>query len=346
MSKVNVTYFGSKTSGFSGTTATMETLEPLLSEFVQIKTYSHVSNKFIRIAHMTYGYFRHGLNSKAIIIDVYSTSAFYYAEWMSTLARLMGNKIILLVLHGGGLPSLYKKNSTRVRKLFNRANHIIAPSYYLKDYFEKNGFTLNLIPNSIELQDYPFLKRTSVRPKLLALRGFKKTYNPLMTLQATAILVAQGVEVELLMLGNEDEDCYPEVLDFVSSNGLENYVKIKPKQPKKVWIELSKEYDIMVSNPVVDNTPVSIIEGMALGMCVITTAVGGVPFIFEDEKNSLFVSNDNAKEMAKKISQLIENNALALDLSRNGRLFAEQYDWGQIQHLWKNVLMSKDNKYV
>ena len=99
----------------------------------------------------------------------------------------------------------------------------------------------------------------------------------------------------------------------------------------------------MVSNPIIDNSPVSIIEGMALGMCVITTAVGGVPFIFEDEKNALFVENNDAKGLADKISLLLNSKEMEQDLSKNGREVAEKYDWGQVQELWKSVLINKED---
>lgn len=336
-----VTYFGNKTSGFSGTTATMETLEPLLGAFCELHTFSHVSNKFLRLLHMTYGYFKHGLSSKAVIIDVYSTSAFYYAIWLSRLARFFGNKKIILVLHGGNLPNLYVANSARVTALFNRATHIIAPSHYLKIFFEEQGFKLTLIPNIIQLEQYPFKERSVARPKILALRGFKPTYNPLMTLRAVRTLLQNGIAVEVLLLGNEDEECYQQVMHFISENRMEKSVTIMPKQDKSTWIEMSKAYDIMISNPVIDNTPVSIIEGMALGMCVVTTNVGGVPFICEDGNNAVFVKNNDNEGLADCIAMLLKDGSFAATLSKNGRLMAVQYDWAQVKQQWKRILINQ-----
>ncbi|MEH6514607.1 MAG: glycosyltransferase family 4 protein [Maribacter arcticus] len=339
--KKSVTYFGNKTSGFSGTTATMETLEPLLGEFCQIRSFSHISNKLVRLLHMTYGFFRYGVHGDAIIVDVYSTSAFYYALWISSLAKIFGPRELILVLHGGNLPNLYTFNTKRVTTLFNRATCIIAPSHYLKNFFEEQGFKLTLIPNIIQLEQYPFKERSVARPKILALRGFKLTYNPLMTLRAVRTLLQNGVAVEVLLLGNEDEEGYQQVMHFISENRMEKSVTVMPKQDKSTWIEMSKAYDIMISNPVIDNTPVSIIEGMALGMCVVTTNVGGVPFICEDGKNAVFIENNDDEGLADCIAMLLKDRSLAATLSTNGRLMAAQYDWAQVKQEWKRILINQ-----
>ena len=100
------------------------------------------------------------------------------------------------------------------------------------------------------------------------------------------------------MLGNPDESLYDEVIDYISANKLENNIVIKNKLPIKQWVKLSKDYDIMVSNPNIDNMPVSLIEGMALGMCLISTNVGGVPYLVDD-KNCVLIEKNNAKQLSK-----------------------------------------------
>ena len=47
---------------------------------------------------------------------------------------------------------------------------------------------------------------------------------------------------------------------------------------KAEWIELSKDYDVFINTTNVDNMPVSVIEAMALGMPIVSTNVGGIPF--------------------------------------------------------------------
>lgn len=317
----------------------METLEPLLGEFCDMKTASGKENQMLRLTEMIYNFFRYGIKSDKIIIDVYSTLAFQFALILGMVSHIFG-KHYILYLRGGNLPYRYKKNPRIVAWLFGRAHHIIAPSHYLAAFFRDKGFNVQIIPNIIELKEYPYYERKHIRPRLLSLRGFGKPYNPLMTLSAINQLKNKYTDIKLLMLGNEDEHFCKDVLQFIQDNKLQPFVEIRPKMPKKDWITLSRDYDILVSNPVIDNTPVSLIEGMALGMCVVSTNVGGVPYLVTDKECGLVASNDH-EALADKIAEILTNPEYANQLSMNGRKKAEEFDWGHVKPLWEEVLLKK-----
>lgn len=316
----------------------METLEPLFSEFVEIKSYSSKKGKASKLLDMVFHFFTEGLSSNKVIIDVYSTSAFYFA-WILGFLSFLFNKKYILFLHGGNLPNRYKSNPKLTNFLFKNAYKIVAPSHYLKSFFEKYNFDVQYIPNIIELADYQFKERKNIKPKLLALRGFGKPYNPIMTLKAVNELQNKIPEIELLMLGNPDEYYYNQVIDYINKYKLESSVTVLNKMPKQDWIELSEEYDIMISNPVIDNTPVSIIEGMALGMCVISTKVGGVPFLV-DENEVVLVESNNEKQLVNVVRKLLDDDKLVNNLSLNSRKKAQNFTWEKIESQWKNILIS------
>lgn len=316
--------------------AAMETLEPLLAEVCIIKTASGRKNQLLRLLEMIVYFFRYGLFSDRIIIDVYSSFALNYAFIMGSFSYVFKKKFIL-VLRGGSLPDKYLRSKKRINFLFSKAHYIIAPSLYLAEFFRKQGFHVEIIPNIIPLEDYPFQERSQIRPRILALRGFGKPYNPLMTLQAVNLIKDQVKDLKVMMLGNPEEPHYSEVMDYIWENKLDSIVEVKSKMPKKEWIALSEDYDIMVSNPVIDNTPVSLIEGMALGMCVISTKVGGVPYLVS-EKECKLIASDDAEGLAKAILEVIHRPDLAKQLSNNGRMKAEEFDWGIVRHKWKALL--------
>lgn len=314
----------------------MESLEPLLAELSDIKTASGKKNQLLRFFDIIVHFFRDGLSSDKIIIDVYSTAAFQFAFILGMLSHLF-RKPFILFLRGGNLPYRFEQSPIKVKWLFSRAQHIIAPSHYLAEFFRKQGFQVEIIPNIIPLEEYLFQERKQIRPRILALRGFGKPYNPLMTLKAVNLIKDQVKELKVLMLGNPEEPHYQEVMEYIRDNQLCSIVELKSKMPKKEWITLSKDYDIMVSNPVIDNTPVSLIEGMALGMCVISTKVGGVPYLVS-EKECMLIESDDAEGLAEAILEVIQNPGLAHQLSNNGRKKAEEFDWKQVKPLWERVL--------
>lgn len=333
---VKILYLGNKLSEFKTMSSAMETLKPLLREFSEIKSASGKKNQFLRLVDMLYHFFRYGLSSDKILIDVYSTVAFQFAFILGFLSHIFG-KSYILVLRGGNLPNRFKENPQIVKFLFTHAYHIIAPSQYLAEFFNKQGFQVQVIPNIIPFHEYPYKERIAIRPRILALRGFGKPYNPLMTLKAIHLLKDQVQDLKVLMLGNPEEPHFPEVMNFIHGHGLEGIVEVRPKMPKKDWIAISKEYDIMVSNPVIDNTPVSLIEGMALGMCVVSTKVGGVPFLVS-EKECALVDSDDAAGLSQAILNILQDDEYAQQLSRNGKDRSESFDWENVRPLWENLL--------
>ncbi len=63
--------------------------------------------------------------------------------------------------------------------------------------------------------------------------------------------------------------------------------------------------------------PLSILEAMAAGSTVLTTAVGGIPEVVIDRENGFLVSPGNPKELAERIYELIENPSLRKIISVN-----------------------------
>lgn len=96
--------------------------------------------------------------------------------------------------------------------------------------------------------------------------------------------------------------------------------------------------DIFLNTTNVDNTPVSVIEAMACGLCVVSTNTGGLPYLLDDEQDSLLVQPDDSAAMAAAVRRILTEPGLAERLSRNARAKAEQYDWSVILPRWEQLL--------
>jgi glycosyltransferase involved in cell wall biosynthesis len=334
---VKVLYLGNKFFEYRKVNSVLETLEPLLKDICILKTASKKSNQILRAIDLIFHFFRYGLYSDKIIIDVYSTLAFQFAFVLGVFSYSF-RKPYILFLHGGNLPYRYYKSPFKLKWLLNHATQIIAPSQYLAEFFKNEGFNVQVIPNFIALKEYNFIERKKIRPNILSIRGFGKPYNPLMTLKAFHLLKGRLPDLKLLMLGNEDEYYFEDVKNYINDNQLNEVVEVRSKMKKEHWITLSQDYDIMISNPIIDNTPVSILEGMALGLCVISTRVGGVSFIASDNECSMVESNDFIA-LSDSILKILDNPIYANQLSLNGRKKAEEFNWDNIKPLWENLLL-------
>jgi glycosyltransferase involved in cell wall biosynthesis len=317
-----------------------ETTMVLLSKKLQSLGYniiqkSSYSNKIFRILDIVWGIIKHK-NAKYIVIDTYSTQAFWFAYFSGVLAKFFKIKYIP-ILHGGNLPSRFQKNPNRVSGFFNNAHAIVCPSNYLYQFFKKNGFKkLYLIPNIIDLPNYVFKKRENFQPNILWVRAFANIYNPTLAIKIFAEIKKKYPNASLTMVGPKKDSSLDDCLAL--ANSLQLSVNFTGKLSKANWIILAEKHDIFINTTNVDNTPVSILEAMALGLPVISTNVGGIPFIIENDKNGILVAPNNEAIFVEKIISIIENKSQGIQLSENAHTFVQQYSWENIQHQWMQIL--------
>jgi len=271
-----------------------------------------------------------------ILIDTYSTSNFWYAFLVSQLARLLKIKYIPM-LRGGDLPGRLAKNPGLCNRVFNHAYKNIAPSGYLFEHFQKQGIqNMVYIPNTLNIPNYTFKKREIEQPKLLWVRAFAAIYNPFMAVEVFREIKKEFPEVSLCMVGPEKDGMLAKTKELALKYQLD--VKFTGKLTKADWIQLSENYDIFINTTHFDNMPVSVMEAMALGLPVVSTNVGGIPFLLEDKKTALLVDDGSADGMIEAIKKIIENKNLAGDLAQNARKKAESFDWQQVKQLWNKIL--------
>lgn len=271
------------------------------------------------------------------MIDTYSTLNFYYALTLSQLARLFHISYIP-ILHGGGLPKRLEKTPKLCRFIFQHAYINVAPSGYLHAAFIDKGYKCILIPNFLHLSNYPYKSITECQPKLLWVRSFDSTYNPQMALRVLAALSQTVPNTNLCMIGPDKDGSLEACKQLAIRLNLDNQVTFTGLLSKKRWINLSKNYDIFINTTNFDNTPVSVIEAMALGFPIVTTNVGGIPFLLEDGKEALLVEPDDAEAMAEAITRLLKEPELAKKLSQNARKKAALFDWEVVKQQWISLL--------
>ncbi len=335
MKEKNIIYIGNKLA--NKTVTTIDTLSGLLiEEGYMVKSYSSCNNKIFRFVDMLLAIIKNKNWADLVLIDTYSTQNFYYAVFVAKLCRTFHIPYIP-ILHGGNLPNRLTKSPRLSKKLFKNAKINVAPSHYLLEAFKNSGFNnLAYIPNTIEIKKYPFLQREKIKAKLLWVRSFASIYNPVLALDIVEELLNQGFDASLCMVGPEKDGSLEKCKAIAQQKKLP--VTFTGKVSKKEWIHLSKEYDIFINTTNFDNTPVSVIEAMALGLPVVSTNVGGLPFLITNNKTGILVPPNNAGVFVKAIKDLLANPKKAIQVSKNARLEVEKFDWEQVKQKWFKIL--------
>lgn len=334
---MKILYLGNQLYKHGFNKTTIETLSVQMAELgFEIVCASDKKSFFWRILDMVLSVIRYRNQVSYILMDTYSTKAFWYAFLCSQLARLFKIKYIP-ILHGGNLPYRLENNPKLCQMVFANAYKNVAPSGYLKQAFEKVGYTnLISIPNAIPIHEYEFKKRTTFSPKLLWVRAFATIYNPEMAVAVLYEVLKTYPHATLTMVGPDKDGSMATTKAYAESKGLQ--INFTGKLAKEEWWQLASEHDIFINTTHFDNTPVSVMEAMALGLPVVSTNVGGIPFLLTDKENALLVQDNDVEAMTKSILDLISQPERSFEMTQNARRFIAQMDWEVIKQKWKALL--------
>jgi glycosyltransferase involved in cell wall biosynthesis len=273
-------------------------------------------------------------------VDVFSGPAFFWAEavcWTLRKAR----KPYVLTLHGGNLPAFAERWPRRVRQLLGSAAAVTTPSPYLLHQMRSYGEDLRLVPNPVDLQAFRFRLRQHPEPRLIWVRAFHRIYNPMLALRVLASLAREFPNIRLTMIGPDKGDgSLQATQELARKLGVAQNIEwpgavLREKIPE--WLD---QADIFLNTTNADNTPVSVLEAMASGLCIVSTNVGGIPYLLEAEREALLAPAGDEQAMSAAVRRVLTEPGLAEALSRQARQKAEQFDWAAILSKWAPLLQS------
>lgn len=123
--------------------------------------------------------------------------------------------------------------------------------------------------------------------------------------------------VRFIIAGNGDLD---QVSQLVKERGLSRFVVfigwIGPKE-KAEWLLKARIFLLPSYN---EGLPMSILEAMSYGLPVISTTVGGIPELVQNDENGYLYQPGDIAGMSEGVLKLLKNEAQALTINHNNRL--------------------------
>lgn len=297
-------------------------------------------NKVFRLLDMLTTIYQKRNTYAAAQIDVFSGQAFTWAYLSGGVLQSL-KKPFILTLRGGNLPKYTETHSKRVKKLLSNAEAVTSPSNYLIQQMSQYRSDIQLIPNGIELEKYPSTIREQPQPRLIWLRAFHEIYHPEMAIEVLEQLLDEFPQIKLTMTGPDKKDgSLQKTQALVGQFNLQDHVSFPGATSKSDVPARLNEGDIFLNTTNFDNTPISVMEAMACGLCIVSTNVGGLPYLLEDGIDALLVPPNDPDAMAAAVKRILTEPGLAGRLSTNARKKAEQFDWSKILPQWEKLIMS------
>jgi L-malate glycosyltransferase len=107
-------------------------------------------------------------------------------------------------------------------------------------------------------------------------------------------------------------------------------VRFRGRLDPDAMADLYRQATVVLNPSLTDNMPNSVLEAMASGVPVVSTDVGGVPFLLEHEATGLLVPPGQPEQMAQAVLRLLDNQAVRERLVANGLREVQRYTWNQV----------------
>jgi L-malate glycosyltransferase len=310
-----------------------ETLARLFGrEGYDVRLTSHFPNRALRAGDTVRSILRWSRDIDLFILMVFSGRAFVLADLSSYVANSTRTPLVLF-LRGGNLPQFSQRHPKWVHRVLHRGDAVIAPSDYLKDAFVELELDVGVIPNVIALESYQYKRRDQLRPNILWMRTFGDVYQPQLALEVLALLRSRRPDVTMTMAG-QDRGLFNDMQQLAIRRHLQDHVRFAGFLDASGKEQVFESHDIFLNTNLVDNVPVTLLEAAACGLPIVSTRVGGIPYLLRDEQTALLAGERDAVRLADCVERLLVDAKLAAALSQAGRRLAESCGWNSVKPSW------------
>jgi L-malate glycosyltransferase len=292
-------------------------------------------NRYVRFADITSALVRHGHDIDIMMLQVFSGPSFVVEDVASWLGKRFGHRIIM-TLRGGAMPEFMARFPKWTKRVLSRADAIIAPSEFLAQAIIPYGFRAEVISNVIDLPAYTYRHRSTIEPRLFWMRSFHEIYNPQMAIRVLTRVRSVIPQARLTMAGS-DKGIEKDVRQLADRLGLNGSVRFCGFLDMSKKLQEGAAADIYINTNRIDNMPVGVVEACAMGLPIVTTNVGGMPYLLKDGETALLVPDNDDQAMATAIIRLLQDRELASRLSASGRLLAERCSWETVRPKWEDL---------
>lgn len=278
---------------------------------------------FIRLAYNFIAYikiFFYLLVKKVDILHIHMASrgSFYRKSLIVKLSKLLDKKIIIH-LHGASFAEFYEDESNDRQKkyicnIFSVADQVIVLSIEWKNkilsWFDCN---IDVLENGVFVPDKNHYSNSSKNIVLLGrLNERKGTYDLLSIVNE---VVEEFKDVKFILAGDGD---LKKLNNKINQLGINEYVEVLGWINKEKREEILKDTLIYVLPSYNEGMPMSVIEAISYGIPTISTWVGGIPQLIDNNESGFLIQPSDTEDLKNKIITLLENSNLRESMSKKG----------------------------
>jgi glycosyltransferase involved in cell wall biosynthesis len=265
---------------------------------------------------------------------LFAAPAIWIAHW---------HRVPVIVNYRGGLAADFLKKQQRwVLPSLRKATVIVTPSAFLQSVFQRYQLNSQIIPNIVDTNIFKGEIKPSLAtaPHLVVTRNLEAIYDIATAIRAFAIINKQLPASRLSIAGSGAE--LAALQQLVTQLQLSDSVTFCGKLDRQQIAQLYADADIMLNPSTADNMPNSLLEAMAARVLVVSTNVGGIPYMVDDGKDALLVPVAAPEQIAAAAMTLVTQPELAGKLIANARAKVDQYQPTHVLPGWLRLYQESE----
>lgn len=254
------------------------------------------------------------------------------------IAGKIWRKRIIVTYHGGGAGDYFERHGAFASRWLRRADKVIVLSGYLKKVFDKYEIPCLVIPNIVTLREDIYQPKQSIAPKFISIRHLTSLYRIDLVIRAFAQVLEKYPDATLDILGQGDKreelEALVRGLEKEGVSELGRKVRFVGQVPNEQIYDYLCANDIMLSAPKIDNMPVSLLEAMNAGVLVISSNVGGVPYMIEHGRTGLLfegLEEEGVRRLEKQMLWALEHQEESLRMIEAAHIEVRKYTWSEVR---------------
>jgi glycosyltransferase involved in cell wall biosynthesis len=244
------------------------------------------------------------------------------------IAALRGTPI-LVNYRGGDAAAFLARRHARVRAALTRARMLMVPSGFLAEVFAHHGLRATIVPNIVDVDAFHPAPALPEQLHVVVTRNLEAIYDIATALRAFAMVRELRPDARMTVAGSGPERSALERL--AAELGVAAYVRFSGRLDNTEVPALYRAASVVLNPSRVDNMPISLLEAMASGVPIVSTDVGGVPFMVEDECTALLVPPGDPRRMAEAMLRIHEDRELATRIVEAARVCVPRYAWSSVR---------------
>lgn len=246
---------------------------------------------------------------------------------------------VVVNYRGGKADAFFRHWYWSVGPMLSLADAVVVPSGFLGEVFRRRAVDVRVVPNIIDIDRFrpdPTLTSRAARgTHLVVARNLEAIYDNATAVRAFRIVKDQVPDARLTIAGTGPEG--PALHRLVNELGLSAAVAFAGHVDNARMPDLYRSATVALNPSLVDNMPISILEALASGVPVVSTDVGGIPYLVEEGRTALLVPPGAPERMAEAVLRLLGDAELVSRLVRAGCDASREYAWERIRDRWFEV---------